>query len=131
MQRADLIGQNLYDIHSQEQFETEINNLSDTIEDLKYRRKNGFQNSSSRILTFYKFLELKENLVQYWNFADYSKKAIFSKIVLWNPTLQGQEVANLSFKKPFLDDEEGGSDSYGALREVQLEPKFEKLWNRL
>lgn len=124
-----MISRDLYDVHSQEQFETRINELTDSIEDLKYRRKSGFQNSTSQLVTFYKFLELKENLVQYWNFADFQKKAIFSKIVLWNLTLQGQEVANLSFKKPFSNDEEGGADANGTLDEVHLEPKFQALWN--
>lgn len=59
------------------------------------------------------------------------KKAIFSKTVLLNLTLQGQEVANLSFKKPFLGDEEGGFNSHGAQREVQLEPRLEVLWTWL
>lgn len=114
-----------------EQFETRIDELIDIIEDLRYRRKTGFENNSARILTFYKFLELRENLVQYWNFADYEKKAIFSKTVLLNLTLQGQEVANLSFKKPFLDNEEGCFTSYGAQREVQHEPTLEVLWTWL
>ena len=118
-----MIGQNLFDQHSQEQYETHIEELSDLIEDLKNNRENGFKNSDTRILTFHKFLELRENLVQYWNFADYEKKAIFSKIVLWSLTLQGQEVANLSFKKPFLNDEEGDFTSYGA----QLKPTLEHL----
>ena len=130
-QRAEMISQNLYEAHSKEQFETRIDELADTIEDLRYRRKSGFEKNSARILTFYKFLELRENLVQYWNFADYEKKAIFSKIILSNLKLKCQEVAILSFKKPFLNDEEGGFTSYGALREVQLEPMLEHLWKWL
>ena len=130
-QRADMISQNLFDTHSKVQFETRIEELADIIEDLRYRRKSGFEKNSARILTFYKFLELRENLVQYWNFADYEKKAIFSKIILSNLTLRSQEVAILSFKKPFLNDEEGGFTSYGAQREVQPEPTLEHLWKWL
>ncbi len=130
-QRADMISQNLFDIHTKEQFETRIEELSDMIEDLRYRKKNGFEKNSARILTFYKFLELRENLVQYWNFADYEQKAIFSKIVVSNLTLQDQEIAILSFKKPFLDNEEGCFISHGALREVQPEPTLEHLWTWL
>jgi len=126
-----MISQNLFDHHTKQQFETRIEELSDIIEDLKNNRKNGFKNSDTRILTFHKFLELRENLVQYWNFADHEQKATFSKIVLWNLTLQGQEVANLSFKKPFLDNEEGCFTSYGAQREAQLEPALEHLWKWL
>jgi len=127
-QRAEMISQKLFDVHTKEQFETRIEELADTIEDLRYRRKSGFEKNSAHILTFYKFLELRQNLVQYWNFADYEKKAIFSRIALSNLTLQCQEVANLSFKKPFLDNEEGCFTSYGALRELQPEPMLEHLW---
>ncbi len=130
-QRADMISQNLYDPHSKKQFETRIDELVDMIDDLKHRRKTGFQKISARILTFYKFLELRENLVQYWNFADYEKKAIFSKIVVLNLTLKHQEVAILRLKKPFLDNEEGGFTSHGAEREAQHEPMLEHLWKWL
>jgi hypothetical protein len=126
-----MISQNLFDVHTQEQFETRIKELVTTIDDLRYRKKSGFEKHSSHILTFYKFLELRENLVQYWNFADYEKKAIFSRIALSNLTLQCQEVANLSFKKPFLDDEEGCFISHGALCEMQPEPMLEHLWTWL
>lgn len=60
-----------------EQFETRIDELIDIIEDLRYRRKTGFENNSARILIFYKFLELRENIVQHWNFADYEKSDFF------------------------------------------------------
>ena len=131
VQRAEMISQKLYDNHSKEQFESRIDELADTTEDLRHRRKTGFEKNSARVLTFYKFLELRENLVQYWNFADFEKKAIFSKIILSNLTLLDQEVANLSFKKPFINDDEGGFTSYGAQREVQPEPTLENLWTRL
>lgn len=130
-QRAEMISQNLFDNHTKEQFETRISELADMVEDLRYRKKNGFEKNSAHILTFYKFLELRENLVQYWNFADYEKKAIFSRTIVSNLTLQSQEVANLSFKKPFLDNEEGCFTSYGAQREVRPEPTLEHLWTWL
>ena len=130
-QRAEMISQNLYDDHTKDQFETRIEELADTIEDLRYRRKSGFEKHSSHILTFYKFLELRENLVQYWNFADYEKKAIFSRIVVSNLELKCQEVAILRFKKPFLDNEEGCFTSHGAQREVRPEPTLEHLWTWL
>jgi len=126
-QRADMIAKDLYDQHTQEQFETRIDELSETIEDLRYRKKIGFEKNSAHILTFYRFLELRENLVQYWNFANYEQKAIFSKIAVSNLTLQDQEIAIFSFKKPFLDNEEGCFTSYGAQREVQHEPTLEHL----
>lgn len=87
--------------------------------------------NASRILTFHSFLELRENLVQYWNFAGYVKKAIFSKIAISNLNLLGQEVANLSFKKPFLDDEKGCFTSYGGPRDERHEPRLEALWKWL
>lgn len=40
-------------------------------------------------------------------------------------------MANLRFKKPFSDDEEGDDDAHGTLDELRLEPKFEVLWNWL
>ncbi|MGB0507656.1 MAG: hypothetical protein ACPGGK_15815, partial [Pikeienuella sp.] len=76
--------------------------------------------SQVMILTFTRFLELRENLVQYWNFADYAKKAIFSKIALSNLIIKGQDVASLSFKKPFLDNEEGCFTSYGGRTKCDL-----------
>jgi hypothetical protein len=126
-----MISQKLFDEHTKKQFETRIDELSNVIEDLHYRRKSGFEKNNTRILTFYKFLELRENLVQYWNFADYEKKAIFSKIAISNLKLKCQEVAILSFKKPFLDDEEGCFTSYGTQCEVQHEPTLEHLWTWL
>jgi len=122
-----MIAKDLYDEHTKEQFEARIDELSETIEDLRYRKKIGFEKNNTPILTFFKFLELRENLVQYWNFTKYEHKAIFSKIALSNLTLQGQEIAIFSFKKPFLDNEEGCFTSYGAQREVQHEPTLEHL----
>lgn len=130
-QRADMISQNLFDPHTKKQFETRIEELAESIADLKYRRKGLTQENSSKVMTFHSFLELRENLVQYWNSADYEKKSIFSKIAVSNLTLKDQEVAHLSFKKPFLDSEEGCFTSNGGRREVRLEPRLEALWNWL
>ena len=126
-QRAEMIRQKLYDEQTKEQFETRLTELAETIDNLNYRKNSGFETARARTLSFYKFLELRENLVQYWNFLDYEKKAIFSKIVISNLTLQWQEVANLSFKKPFSDDEKGGFTSNGTRCEAQLEPMLEDL----
>ena len=38
-QRAEMISRDLFDKHSREQFEASIEELSDTVDDLRYRRR--------------------------------------------------------------------------------------------
>ena len=76
-----------------------------------------------------KFLELRENLGWYWKTADSTQKAVFSKIMFLNLTLSGQEMANLTLKKSFLNDEKSQFNLFGAQVEKQLEPYFEQHWS--
>ncbi len=86
-QRADLVSADLFDLHSKEVFDERINEVTEMIDDLRYQKKHASKDHDSRVITFCKFLELRENLVLYWKSADFSKKAIFSKISLLNLTV--------------------------------------------
>ena len=84
MQRAEMISQKLFDKATEGEFQNRIQELTNTIEDLNHEKKANSVGFESHAVSFHRFLELRRNLGLYWKTADYSKKAIFSKIVFWN-----------------------------------------------
>jgi hypothetical protein len=52
------------------------------------------------VLSFLRFLELRENLHHYWVAANYNQKEQISKNLLSNLTITGQEIRSASWLKP-------------------------------
>ncbi len=126
-QRADLISAQCYDDHSKEQFESRIDELADLIEGLRHRKSKITHQSDELCVSFFRFLEPRENLLHYWVSADFEQKAKISKIIVLNLNIRDKEVAISSWKKPFSDDEEGLEEAYGGAQGEDLELKLQQL----
>ena len=96
-----MIREFAYDKHSKDHFEGLIEELSEEIQSLQEERAELRVEGGKNFASFKRFIELRENLPQYWIAADFEQKAILAKLVILNLEISGRELASLSVKKPF------------------------------
>ena len=100
-QRADMISAHAYDLHSQEEYEGKISELSESIEGLQAEKHDLKTGEIPKHKSFVQFLELTSNLHHYWLAGDMQQKEQISKNLLWNLTIEGVGVRSIELKTPF------------------------------
>jgi len=129
-QRADLISAKSYDKDSQEHFESRIQELSETIESLSIEKSELGKDNTQKTVSFVHFLELIENLHQYWISANLKQKGQISKNLLLNLCISGQAVRSANWLKPFWEGQNDVFFTNGADGDKALERYFERVWDR-